>query len=31
MGVHSDYKESEDSNNSAIDNLPKINLDGESK
>ena len=31
MGVHSDYKESEDSSNSAIDNLPKINLDGESK
>lgn len=25
------YKESEDSSNSAIDNLPKINLDGESK
>ena len=31
MGVHSDYKESEDSSNSAIDNLPKINLDGETK
>ena len=31
MGVHSDYKESEDSSNSTIDNLPKINLDGESK
>ena len=31
MGVHSDYKESENSSNSAIDNLPKINLDGESK
>lgn len=31
MGVHSDYKESESSNNDAIDNLPKINLDGETK
>lgn len=31
MGVHSDYKESEDSSSSVIDNLPKINLDGETK